>query len=299
MPRVEDNFSDGAKDENAGAGNFKAVDTKDADTKEQSKAASAMGVDIEHADDAGDDSEDNSDFSESEEEKSAEDKSEIIDSNEESDDESEDDDDEDKEFTFSSLDDEPDEEEELDDKSEDDQSNDKSKEEESKDESAGAEDKSETPVVKDEFEGVKPKDATEALLIEQHRAFTQHFEAHKDFYPPEVLTAYKQFQKVGGDAGRVFIIQNEHLNKLDDALAKISSSLPFSERFETAFKIAFNADQATVRQAEKRARAKAEIDAKKVSNAVSKSAGVKPVNKPSKHSDAAYKMAKRMGVSLD
>jgi len=134
----------------------------------------------------------------------------------------------------------------------------------------------------------------------QHEAFAKHVEIHKDFYPADVISDYQKFQKVGGDAGKVFIVQNEHLNKLDDALQKISSSLPFTERFELAFKIAFPSALTKTKeeQIKKSAQAQTELKIKQANKTVGQG-GSSSEKKTSKFSDEQNKMAKRMGISLE
>jgi len=131
---------------------------------------------------------------------------------------------------------------------------------------------------------------------QQFNAFVQHVHKHKDFYPSEVLEDFRKFHEAGGEVGKIFILNNPYLYKLEQALRKLSSNLPDEEAFELAFNIAFADD--IKKQSKKKGMVEAELRAQRVNKSVSNS-GKTSSAKKSKFTPEQLKIAKQMGVKLE
>ena len=86
--------------------------------------------------------------------------------------------------------------------------------------------------------------------------------SHKDIIPEKVVDMYAKFAESKNNA---FIHGSNHLHKLNKALELIDSRVPYKQRLESAFQLAFKDD--IIKQAQKAAQAKAEIRTQKVDKA--------------------------------
>ncbi|MFA6354019.1 MAG: hypothetical protein WCW93_03755, partial [Candidatus Paceibacterota bacterium] len=117
---------------------------------------------------------------------------------------------------------------------------------------------------------------------------------HKDILPVAMKDNYEKFYTTNNTA---FLHMDDHLHKLVSALDKINDKLPFKERVEAAFTLAFRDKIDKISQ--KRGEVKAEIRTQKVN----KSAGTSVKSGSEKSSGKSFtpeqlEIAKKMDIKL-
>lgn len=119
-------------------------------------------------------------------------------------------------------------------------------------------------------------------------------EANKDIIPPQTIESYKKYYESGNDA---FLYGDNHLHKLNKAIADLNPNLPYQKRLAYAFDLAFKDE--ILKKTQKATQAKTEIRTQRVNKAAAQpvAGGNNGGDKP-KLSSEQKEIFRRMNVKI-